>query len=771
MEIRKAAVIGAGVMGAGIAAHLTNAGLPVVLLDIAAEGEQRNAVADGAVERLLKSEPAAFMHKRNARLISTGNIEDHLDRLSDCDWIVEAVVEHLDRKRELYGRILPYLRPDAVLSSNTSSIPLAALVADMPSAFSRRFLITHFFNPPRYMRLLELVAGEHTNQKAVSGIREFAERALGKGVVECRDTPGFIANRIGIYWMQTAIQEAISGGLTVEQADAVFGRPMGIPKTGVFGLADLVGLELFPYLMTSMASALPVGDPLLEKMEIPPLIESMIEQGYNGCKAERGFYRRGEQAGREAIDLSSGEYRPLRKAKLGSLQAAREGGVVALMEHGDIGATYAWRVFSQLICYAAGLIPEIADDVLSVDQAMKWGYGWKYGPFELADQLGCGFLVDRLEREGTAVPALLKTAAEKGFYTGLKPGLGYLDRDRGYRRLRRPEGVLLLEDVKRDRKPLKRNSSASLWDLGEDVVCLEFHSKMNTLDPDILAMIETAVVALVPREYRALVLYNEAGNYSAGANLGLLLGAAKQRRWSEIEGLLIEGQRVFSAMKYAPFPVVGAPMGLSLGGGCETLLHCDALQAHAETYMGLVEAGVGLIPAWGGCKELLMRWLANSRRPGGPMPAISQCFEMISTAAVAKSAAEAQARMLLRPEDGITMNRDMLLWDAKARALRMSANYSPPKPVEVHLPGPSARLALGLAVDSFRHSGRATPHDQVVAMALAGVLSGGTADIADFVTESDLLHLERTAFMELIKHPDTLARLEHMLQTGKPLRN
>jgi len=774
MDIKKVAVIGAGVMGAGIAAHITNAGIPVVLLDIVPEGAgNRNVVAEGAVAKLLKAQPAALMHKRNAKLITTGNIEDNLDLLAECDWIIEAVIERLDIKQELYKKIDRVKKADAVVSSNTSTIPLNDLVDGMPDAFAENFLITHFFNPPRYMRLLEITAGDKSRVEVVEAIRHFCDISLGKGVVNCNDTPGFIANRIGIYWIQVAILEALEQGLTVDEADAVAGRPMGVPKTGVFGLSDLVGIDLMPHLMESMTRTLPKEDVFHAKAMIPELITNMIADGYTGRKGKGGFYRLNREGGKkvkESLNLNTGEYAPSVKASLSSVGASRRGGLKALVTHADKGGKYAERVLVQVLGYAASLVPEIADNILAVDEAMKLGYAWKYGPFELIDQLGSDWLIDKLEADGTAVPPVLINARSEGFYRVLEGQLQYMALDGSYQDVVRPDGVLLLADVKRHSQPLAKNGSASLWDIGDGVVCLEYTSKMNAMDPDILALMRETI-EIVNRGYKALVLHNEGTNYSVGANLGLLLFAANLTTWEQIEEMIEGGQETFKALKYAPFPVIGAPSGMALGGGCETLLHCDAVQAHAETYVGLVEVGVGIVPSWGGCKEMVLRWVANKRRPGGPMPPVIKCFETISTAAVAKSAAEAKDFLFLRSEDQITMNRDRLLADAKQRALALAEDYQPPEPQEISLPGATARVAMEMAVQSFRLMGKATPHDEVVSLQLANILSGGDTDMTESITEDDLLELEREAFMTLVKNDDTLDRMEHMLDTGKPLRN
>lgn len=773
--IRKVAVIGAGVMGAGIAAHVANAGIPVVLLDIVPEGaSNRNAVAEGAVARMLKADPAPFMHKRNAKLIQTGNIEDHLDLLGDCDWIVEAVIERLDIKQDLYRKLDGVRKAGSVVSSNTSTIPLEMLTGGLPDSFKSDFCITHFFNPPRYMRLLELVTSPQTRPEAAAAVGDFCDRALGKSVVVCKDRPGFIANRLGILWLLAGVTEARRLGLTVEEADAVIGRPFGIPKTGVFGLIDLVGLDLMPHVLGSMVKALPQTDAFHQIDRDLSLVEKMIAEGYTGRKGKGGFYRINRSGGakvKEAIDLQTGTYRPTAKAQLESLEAARSGGAAALLAHADKGGRYARAVMARTLAYAAALVPEAADEVAAVDEAMRLGYNWKQGPFELIDRIGTDRFVQVLKAEGIAVPALLETAAGRPFYRLDGATRQQLGPDGEYHAMQRPEGVVMLEDIKRTGKPLVKTASASLWDIGDGVACLEFTGKMNALDPEVLKCIEKSI-PVVQRGFKALVVYNEGSNFSVGANLGLALFAANIAAWSQIEELVEKGQQVYKALKYAPFPVVAAPSGMALGGGCEIVLHADAVQAHAETYIGLVETGVGLIPGWGGCKEMLARWQANPKAPKGPMPAVTKAFETISVATVAKSAAEAMDHGFLRPTDGVTMNRYRLLADAKERALVLADGYQPPEPTVFRLPGETGQVALEMAVQGFRKLGKATPHDEVVAGKLAWVLSGGPdADITVELTEGDVLALEREAFNALVRHPDTLARVEHMLETGKPLRN
>ncbi|HPQ94778.1 MAG TPA: 3-hydroxyacyl-CoA dehydrogenase NAD-binding domain-containing protein, partial [Thiolinea sp.] len=572
MEIRKVAVIGAGVMGAGIAAHIANAGVPVVLLDIVPPAaENRNTLAEGAVQKLLKSDPAAFMHPRNARLVTTGNLEDDLALVADCDWIIEAIIERLDLKQDLYQRLDQVRRADAVVSSNTSTIPLQALVAGLPENFAKNFLITHFFNPPRYMRLLEITGGEKTRPEALEAVSRFCDHKLGKGVIHCKDTPAFIANRIGIFWMQVAVLEAMEMGLSVEAADAVMGKPVGVPKTGVFGLLDLVGIDLMPHLMKSMLDALPEGDAFRAKAGMPDLIATMIRDGYTGRKGKGGFYRLNRSHGqklKESIDLASGEYHASVPANLASVKASARGGLGALIGHPDQGGQYAWRVLSQVLAYAAALVPQIADDITAVDKAMRLGFNWKFGPFELIDQIGAAHFAEKLATDNQPVPALLQQAAAAGGFYRVQDGqLEYLDTAGPYRTLERPEGVLLLEDIKRASQPLLKNASASLWDIGDGVVCLEFTSKMNALDPQILELAMQAI-PLVKSRYKALVIYNEGSNFSVGANLGLLLFSANMASWQQIESMIEAGQNTYTALRYAPFPVVGAPSGMALGGGC-----------------------------------------------------------------------------------------------------------------------------------------------------------------------------------------------------------
>ena len=768
--IAKVCVIGAGVMGAGIAAQVANAGVPVLLLDIVPEGAtDRNGLASAAVARMLKTDPAPFMSPEAAKLVEVGNTEDDLGRASDCDWIVEAVIERLDLKQALYRRLAKLRRPGTAVSSNTSTIPLTSLLGGLPEDFARDFLITHFFNPPRYMRLLEVVPGPDTDPALVERVSSFCDHVLGKSIVRCKDTPGFIANRIGTFWMQRGVNAAMDGGLTIDEADAVMGRPFGIPKTGVFGLLDLVGLDLMPHIDASMKALLSAEDAFVVNHRDNPMLTRMIGEGYTGRKGKGGFYRINRERGkvRESIGLVTGVYEPSAGAKL---PEAASKDMRALVASGDKYGRYAWAVMGDVLAYAASLVPAISDDIVGIDAAMRLGFNWKQGPFEILDRLGPAAVAARLAKDGKPVPELLRAVGDRTFYRVEGGEVQFFGTDGAYRALERPDGVLRLEDVKRRQQPLLKNGSAALWDVGDGVACFEISTKMNSFDEGVLRLLDKAV-ATVRDGFKAMVIYTDATNFSAGANLGQALFACNIAAWGEVEKLIAAGQRSFKGLKYAPFPVVGAPAGLALGGGCEILLHCDAIQAHAETYTGLVECGVGLLPGWGGCGEMLTRWASAPKMPRGPMPAVAKVFENVSTAKVSKSAAEARAMMILRERDGITFNRDRLLFDAKARALALVEGYAPPPKPEFRLPGAAGRAGMTMAAQGFRAQGLATDHDMVVAGRLATVLSGGDADVVDVVSEDELLKLERREFMALIRTGPTLERIEHTLTTGKPLRN
>ncbi len=775
-DIKNVAVLGSGVMGAGIAAHLANAGVNVLLMDLPQKGiGKKNALAKEAIEKLKKSNPAAFMSKAFVKNVEAGNFDDDLSRVKDMDWVIEVVVERLDIKQDLYAKLEEFRGEHTVISSNTSTIPLEKLVEGRSDAFKKHFLITHFFNPPRYMRLLEIIKGKNTDEGVANRVMDFCDRALGKDIVECHDTPGFIANRIGTYWLQTALLEAIDQDMTVEEVDKLFARPMGIPKTGVFALMDLVGLDLMPLIGKSMKEALPASDAYVQSYAEPEVVSNMIANGYTGRKGKGGFYRLNKESGKkikEAVNLKTGEYAPAnRKVNLGCLSVSKQG-LDKMLSYGDRGGDYAWSVLSKVLVYTASLVPEIADDVYAVDQAMKSGYNWKYGPFELIDRMGPAWFAAKLKDEGREVPKVLETVGKNTFFRTHDGKRQYMTLSGEYADAPRREGVLLLSDIKLAHKPVAKNGSAALWDIGDSVLCLEFTSKQNSIDFDIMAMIEQACDLCDQGQFKALVLHNEGTNFSVGANIGLALFAANVGMWDLIAELLEKGQMVYKRLKYSNFPVVAAPSGMALGGGCEVILHSNAVQAHAESYVGLVEVGVGLVPAWGGCKEMLHRYISTAGGFGGSMAAVAKVFEVVGTAQVAKSANEAlEMKFFEADHTGITMNRNRLLADAKSRALSMVDGFEAPEEIEMSLPGGTAKVAMSMAVKGFVKAGKASPYDEEIAKRLAVILSGGDTDPTDKEDENYILKLERDAFMLLIKDGRTLARMESILTTGKPLRN
>ena len=774
--IQRVAVIGSGVMGAGIAAHCANAGCEVLLLDIVKEGGDRSAIAKAAIQQMAKSNPEMLMHKGNVKLISAGNIEDDLDKLSEVDWVIEVIVENLGIKTSLYASMSEHIGPDTIVSSNTSTLPRSELVEGMSSGMTSRFLITHFFNPPRYLPLLEVVTSPEVDDSVTERLCSFADERLGKRVIMCNDTPGFIGNRLGVYFIQRAFKATIDHGFTIEQADAMLGRPLGIPKTAVFGLMDLVGIDLSVHVIESLVSHLPEDDPFHDIVGTgEDIIQKMIADGYIGRKGKGGFYRLNKDGGKrvkEARDLTTGEYAPAdRKAAFPSARMGKQG-LGPLMDYPDEGAAFVSDILLDSLAYAAHLVPDVTDDVHSIDSAMKAGFNWKRGPFEMMDSIGAASMVERLEASGRSVPGFLRTAADNGGFYSIEDGeIQRLAPDGSMVAVDRPESTLTVADLKRRGKPLKRNGSASIWDMGDEILLVEYHSKMNAMDPMNIEMLVNAVDLAESEGWKGIVIGNDGSNFCAGANLGLVLFAVNLAAWKDVEDFIAAGQDTYQAVKYCEVPVVAASAGMCLGGGAEVLMHCDAIQSHAESYIGLVEVGVGIIPAWGGCKELMGRLRDFGLVSEGPMGAVMKAFEYIGTAQVAKSAEQARSMGFLGPSDGITMNRDRLLADAKARALELSSGYEPPEPRTYNLPGPTGRTALELAVRDLALSGQATPHDVVVTNELAWILSGGDTDMTETTEEDDILTMEREAIGRLGRHEDSLARMEHMLETGKPLRN
>ncbi len=765
-EIRKVAVIGSGVMGSQIAAQVANAGVPVILLDIVPkDAEDRNMLAKGALEKMKKG---MFMHPSVADLIDVGNTDDNLGRITECDFIIEVVLENLEIKKTLYKKIDALRKPGTIVGSNTSTIPLAHLIKDQTDAFAKDFMITHFFNPVRYMRLLELVTGPKTDPAAIELMRDFCDRKLGKGVVPCNDTPGFIANRLGMFWLMSAVNAAMDLGLTVEEADAVCGRPMGVPKTGVFGLIDLIGLDLMPLIGQSLLSTLDAEDTYRGIYQEPELFNKMIADGYTGRKGKGGYYRvQKTETGKlfESIDLETGEYGPTQPAKSATLDAAGKD-LRALCEANDKIGQYAWRVLSETLSYAFNLVPATVDDITLADEGMRLGYAWKWGPFELMDKLGADWIVKRLEKEGRPVPEFLAKAAGKTFYRVDSGRREFLQLDGTYAPVKRPEGVISLSDLKLAGQPVEKNGSASLWDLGDSILCLEFTSKANALDNDIFEMIHKSIemVGDGSGSWKGMVIYNEGRNYSVGANLTQFKADIESQNWDGISTFIKQGQKAYHAMRFAKFPIVAAPQGAALGGGCESTLHTSAVQSYCELAIGLVEVGVGLIPGWGGCTQMLGRAFAEGDKDG--VPPINRVFQLLMTARPSASGADAKAKGFLRETDQITMNSERLLADAKERVLGMVGSYSAPTPWKVTLPGPAGKASLELLLETLKSS----PHEVTIGTMLAEVLCG-EGGLSGDVTEEQLMDAELDVFLKLVKTPETLARIDHMLTKGKPLKN
>jgi len=784
MKIEKVTVIGAGLMGSGIAAQVANAGLPVTMLDIVPDGaEDRNVISKSAISKMLKpvklGSPSQLMHPDNVDLITAGNLEDNLDLISDSDLIIEVVLEKLEIKHNVFRIIEKFRKKTSIVTSNTSTIPRNQLIESMPSSFRQDFFITHFFNPPRYLRLLELVAGEEVNNEKLETIIEFCDVKLGKEVVICNDTPGFIGNRIGMFWSLTAMVEAFKADLTVEEADAIMGRPIGAPKTGVFALGDVVGLDLIPHVTESLSRNLPDNDKYnlgveeQSKLGIDLLLKEMVESGYTGRKGKGGFYRINSNNGnkvKESRNLKTGEYYTSTKSSLESIGVAKKG-LRALVEFDDKGGRYAWKVLSKTLSYAASLVPEITENIVNVDNAMKNGFLWKKGPFQMIDDLGPSWFVSRLIEEDIEVPDLLTKVGDKNFYDDNDDVSLYFNIDGSYSKINNLEGHLSVKDIKRGQKSIFGNSSASLWNMGDEILLAEFHSKMNAIDPLIMEVLSEASSFCENGDFKGLVIGNDGSNFSAGANLGLSSFVANVGAWDEAEKFVFGGQMTFMMLKHGNFPVVGASSGLAIGGGCEVLLACDSIQAHSESYIGLVEVGVGLVPAWGGCKEMITRWNNDPNQPKGPMASIVKIFQNIGTAKVATSAQEAQSLKFLNSNDGITMNRSRLLHDAKQKCLDLIKDYKAPLPNDHNLPGPSGKATLDLAVKDLEKAGHATPHDVTVTDYLAYILTGGDTDPTETVSDDKILEMEKEGIMALMKTEKTMDRIESMLTTGKPLRN
>jgi 3-hydroxyacyl-CoA dehydrogenase len=796
-QIRRAAVLGAGVMGAAIAAHLANVGIPSLLLDIVPPdaGKDRDKIARMGLEKAINARPAAFYSKKAARLVTVGNIEDDLEELADVDWIIEAVVERLDIKHNLYVQIEQVLTPGTIISSNTSGLPAHLLTEGRSEDFRRNFLITHFFNPVRYMRLLELVPDVDTSPELVQFMRRFGTEVLGKGVVICKDTPNFIANRIGIYGFMSVLKRALNEGYSVGEVDTILGPAMGRPKSAVFRTADLSGLDTTVHVADNLYQNAP-NDDQRDIFLMPDVVREMVRRGWLGEKSGQGFYMRIKNPGGEStileLNLQTLEYEPQQKVRYPSIGDARNiedpaKRMLTVLNGDDRAAQLARETTADALLYAANRAQEIANSIVAIDEAMRWGFNFDLGSFEVWDALlQHPETLEKVMQAGgyTTLPALVRRVQTEGqgtFYIGAPGNRQYFDFDTGtYKPVPTPEGAISLAAAKAANKVLRDNGSASLIDLGDGIACIEFHTKMNTIDEGIIDMLRYAVEE-GQKEFRALVINNDAPDFSAGANVFLVLMGARQGEWKMLEGAINGLQQAHQMLKYSPIPVVAAPTGRALGGGAEIVMHANHVRAYAETYIGLVEVGVGLVPAGGGCKEMLLRHGASvadqlAKKTGGPFTPSRRAFEIISFATVSTSAAEAQELHFLRKSDTITVNRDLLLRDAKADALRLAeareaGNWQPPEAPMLLLPGPGARLVLEQQIENLLITGKISEHDAIIGNHLARVLTGGDCSPITPVTEQYVLDLEREAFLRLAGMEKTQERMQAILMTGKPLRN
>ena len=790
-NIQRAGVVGAGIMGAGIAALLASVGVPVVLLDIvppdaraSADRAARNRITQTGLDRALKARPApAFFTSSAARLVTIGNTEDDLEQLAGVDWIVEAISEQVDLKRDLYARLDAIRRPGTILSSNTSGLPAALLTEGRSEDFQRHFLITHFFNPVRFMKLLELVPGPATDPELMAYMGGFCTEKLGKGVVYCKDRPNFIGNRLGIFGFGATVHRMLDEGYRIEEVDAITGPATGRPRSASFRTCDLAGIDTTVYVADNLYEHLP-DDPQRDLFRVPQFVREMVARKWFGDKTGQGFYKRVKGAGGASeilvLDPATLEYRqqePVSFSSLGAVKAITDPGerIRSVISADDRAGKLAWELTADVLLYAATVAEEIANDIVSIDNAMRWGYNWEIGPFETWDALGVETLATRMLAEGRSVPPLVeRVLAHGGRFYGAGPERTYFDfTTETYLPVVERVPTLTLAPLKQAGKTIKENRSASLIDLGDGVLGLEFHAKLNAIDDEMVAMIMAAVEEASSR-WRALLVGNDAPDFCVGANLAQVLMAAKMRQWPLLEKVTNNFQRATMALKYCGVPVVVAPAGRTLGGGAEIVMAGHQVRAAAETYLGLVEVGVGLIPGGGGCKELLIR--LHNPKEGGPMAAARRAFEVIATAQVSTSAADARQYGFIKKTDAITLDRARLLADAKADALALAdardrGEWQPPTPATFRLAGEGGRLVFEQVVANLRALGKASEHDAIVSGKVAYVLTGGAHSPLDTLTEQDLLDLEREAFVSLCAMPKTQDRMEAMLKTGKPLRN
>ncbi|GAB6190486.1 3-hydroxyacyl-CoA dehydrogenase/enoyl-CoA hydratase family protein [Desulfocastanea catecholica] len=793
-QINRVAVLGAGVMGATIAAHLANAGLEILLLDIvpkeldkqeAAKGLTldspvvRNRIAQNGLQGLLKMKPAPFYLTEYAGQIQVGNLEDDLEKLTGCDWVIEVVIEYMPIKLELLKKLVPHLAPGAILTTNTSGLSVNEMAAVLPDEVRKNFLATHFFNPPRYMRLMEIVPCRETDPVVMKGLADFISKRLGKGIVYAKDTTNFIANRIGTYAIYKGIQHMVEMGMTVEEVDAVAGPATARPKSAAFRTADLVGLDTLAHVGNNSHDLLP-DDEEREVFKLPAFMKKMIDNKQLGNKTRQGFYKKDVVDGKKQIlyyDYTSGEYKPLAKPKFASVMMVKQvddpGQKVKMVVGAkDKGAEFAWKSIRDTLIYTVNRIPEIADDVVNVDNAMRWGFNWEIGPFEMLDAIGVPAFVKRAEKDGVKVPAGL--SGVESFYRFNADGQKeYYDLSKKqYLPVPVKEGQIQLQILKKAGRVVEKNANCSVVDLGDGVFGFEFHSKMNSISGDILAMTHKAIKR-AEEEGVGLVLGNHGTNFSVGANLMMVAVALAEGAYDDINMSVRAFQKATMAIKYAKVPVVAAPFNMALGGGAEFCLHSDAINAHAETYMGLVEIGVGLLPAGGGTKEMSLRAIELAQQNKADVqPFIIKNFEQLAMAKVSMGAAELFGMDYMRHGDSITMDIDRLIGDAKQKVLALAVNYRPKRPVEnIPAPGRGIAAAIKSQLWNMQMGKFITEYEAEMGTIIAQVMCGGDVNPGTLITEEYLLQLERENFLKLCGNKKTAERIQHMLKTGKPLRN
>jgi 3-hydroxyacyl-CoA dehydrogenase len=788
-------------MGAAIAAHLTNAGIPTLLLDIApgeltdeekAKGlsidspQVRDRIVRSMFEAAKKLKPAPFMLEANSRLVELGNFQDDMTKLGECDLVIEAVVERLDIKHKIFAEVDKHRKPGSIIASNTSGIPIRSIAEPFSDDFKAHFLGTHFFNPPRYMKLVEVIPTEWTKPEISCQIFGFLDKRLGKGVVAAKDEPNFIANRVGTFGMMATVHEMLNMGFTPTEVDQMTGKAIGHASSATFRTSDLVGLDVLAHVNNNLYPAIP-EDEDREAFVLPDVFKQMLEKKILGDKTGGGFFKKSRDAeGNRVIlelDLETFEYKPQEKTRFSSLEAAkqiddREKRIKTLVWGKDNVGEFLWKTISRTLRYAANRIPEIADNVSDVDNAMKWGFGWEVGVFETWDAIGVAESVERMRSEGQPVPEKVARMLGSGssFFYKKEDGKNFqYDLVSGeYKEIPPRDDVITLSAIRDSGGVIRENTGASLIDLGDGVACLEFHTKMNSIGGDTVQMLNYAIDE-VEENFNGLVIGNQGGNFSAGANIMLLLLAAQEEEWDDINIMIAQFQKAVMRIRYSAKPVVTAPYGLTLGGGCEITMHGDRVRAAAETYIGLVEVGVGLIPAGAGTKELTMRTMdkAKATPDADPIAFLKKTFEMIGMGKVATSAQEARSWGILRPSDPISMNGDRLIADAKQEVLNLAASgyVQPVERTDILALGEQAQAAIKLALHMMRRAEYISEHDELIGKKLARVLAGGDLNHHSYVSEQYLLDLEREAFLSLCGEPKTQQRIAHMLKTGKPLRN